>query len=187
MLKTLKIFIIVWPLILTSGAYAQNSKKNSIYIEALGNAVFYSINYDRTFKVSEHLNLIPRVGFMYFPLTSFKSNRDYSDVSIPLELNLTWHKNPATKNFPELGLGLNFIGMIDGYSLDESGSKENISTRFGRVTTLRAGFRHQKREGGLMYRAGLLTPITQDKFSENKVGDDIFYRLYIGFSVGYTF
>lgn len=188
-LQRITFFVVNFILIISycTSTAQEITKKNNIYLELLGNGILYSINYERLVPLSEQLNLIPRVGFMYFPLTSFKSNRDYSNVSIPFELNLTWHKNPAAKNFPEVGLGLNLIGMIDSFTLDEFGSKENISTRFAKVTTFRVGFRHQKPQGGLMYRVGVLTPLTQDKFSENRVGDDVFYRLYAGFSLGYTF
>ncbi|MBC6109722.1 hypothetical protein ACFOG5_21260 [Pedobacter fastidiosus] len=168
----------------------KNTKKNSIYIEALGNAIVYSVNYDRIIPISNHLKLAPRVGFEFLPRTK-RNNKTfgekYGNWSFPLELNLLWGKDQGSKNLFEGGIGLGFFSMIKGYTLDQN---EEISTthyQMAKISTLRLGYRHQKPEGGLMYRAGLLIRLSQDDFSKSRVGDDLFYVLWPAFSVGYTF
>lgn len=183
-MKILKsIFFLLFVLVHISSA----QKKNSVYVELGGNAVFYSFNYDRIIQLSEKLKIAPRVGFMYLPLSDIKSNKTFGDFNIPLELNLLFAKNSESKNFGEFGVGLNLISMKNGYTIGPADEVVRNNSRLARVTTLRAGFRHQKPQGGLMYRIGLLVPILQDEFSEKRVGDDIFYRLYGGLSLGWTF
>jgi hypothetical protein len=38
-----------------------------------------------------------------------------------------------------------------------------------------------------MYRVGIMARISQDDFSDSKVSDDLFYRLWPGLSLGYSF
>ena len=182
-----KIHLLLFSLILLNvlPSIAQKFKKNAAYIELGGNAEFYSINYDRRLPISTQFKIVPRVGFMYLPLNRIKDNYDFTTIRVPIELNLLWAKRAESKNFAEAGVGLNLIGMkkYTGYYFD----RNVYENKFAKVTTIRLGFRHQKPTGGLMYRAGLLIPITQDRFSESRVGDDIFYRLYAGFSLGYSF
>ena len=171
-----------------SSAFAQTTliKKNSVYLELGGNAVLYSVNYDRLVKLTNQIKLAPRVGLMYFPMSVFNENKNYTNLRIPLELNALWAKTPKSKSFAEIGIGLSLIGMYGGYKLHYTG-EVNRFTKFARVSTFRLGFRHQKPTGGFMYRAGLVIPVTQDQFSSSRVGDDLFLRLYAGFSLGYTF
>lgn len=181
-------FILIPFTLIFSSAFAQNLpiKKNSIYLELGGNSVFYSVNYDRLIKLTNQIKLAPRVGLMYWPINNIKDNVDYSNLRIPLELNALWAKTPKSKSFAEIGIGLSLIGMYGGYKLHFTG-EVNRFTKFARVSTFRLGFRHQKPTGGFMYRAGLVVPVTQDQFSSSRVGDDLFLRLYAGFSLGYTF
>ncbi|TDG35477.1 hypothetical protein EZJ43_12680 [Pedobacter changchengzhani] len=177
------LLLLSWPTVVLS----QNLiRKNTINVELGGNAVFYSINYERLIKLSANVKLSPRVGVMYLPLSHIKSNRDYGNINIPIELNGFWARNSESKNFPEIGLGLTFISLKDGYTLNNAGVEQS-NYKMGRVALVRAGYRHQKPEGGLMYRAGVLVRLTQDDFSRSRVGDDLFYKIWPGFSIGYTF
>lgn len=124
---------------------------------------------------------------MFYPFSNIKKNRDFDNLRIPLELNALWTKNNNGKNFAEVGIGLSLISLIQGYKTNLEGDKIEEEYKYVKITTLRVGFRHQKPEGGLMYREGLIIPVTQDAFSKNKMGDDVFYRLWPGFSIGYTF
>jgi len=182
-----KITITISMILYFTGAFSQILKKNSAYIELGGNAVFYSLNFDRLIPLGEKIKLVPRVGVMYLPLTNIKSNNTFGNFNLPFELNALWGKNLNSKNFPELGIGYNLISFKDGYTVDGNGNFIENRTKFAKVATVRAGFRHQKPEGGLMYRIGLLVPLSQDEYSESRVGDDIFYRIYGGFSLGWSF
>jgi hypothetical protein len=178
-----RFILIIILLALVTTSFAQTIKNNSVYVELLGNGIVYSVNYDRIIQISNHFKLAPRVGITYWPQS--ESSR-YSSFIIPFEVNALWAKRAESKNFAEGGLGLNLIGLKDYYGYDPA--KGNLwKNKFARVTTVRLGYRHQKPTGGFMYRAGLLVPIAQDQFSMDRVGDDIFLRIYAGFSLGYTF
>ena len=157
---------------------------NNIYAEALGNAVVYSINYERVFLISNELRIAPRIGFEYIPRREINK---YGKYSFPTEINLLFHKNKNNPNHVEAGLGLTFFSLFDNYQYDITNEIIGKKYKFAKVSTLRLGFRHQKPQGGLMYRAGLLVRLSQDDFSKSRVGDDLFYRLWPGFSIGYTF
>lgn len=171
-------------MLLSLNVFSQSLKKNSIYLEAGGNAIVYSVNYDRIIPLSTKLKLAPRIGFEYFPHSTRSA---YNDFVIPLEANILFGKTEISKNFAEAGVGLTLVGMKDYYLDNGELATKNTKNKFARITLMRLGFRHQKPIGGLMYRAGLLVPIDQYVFSKGIVGDDIFSRLYAGLSLGYAF
>jgi hypothetical protein len=170
----------------TSPILAQKIKQNSVFVEALGNAVGYSVNYDRIIPLSEKIKLAPRVGFEYIPRKLEEYPR-YGKWSFPLELNMLYGKNSKSKNFFESGLGLTLFNLVENYERDENGKIVDTKVKMAKVTMLRLGFRHQKPEGGLMYRIGVMGRLSQDKFSYSRVSDDLFYKLWPGFSIGYSF
>ncbi|SDG31083.1 hypothetical protein SAMN05421827_10589 [Pedobacter terrae] len=144
-------------------------KKNSIYAELLGNGGVYSVNYDRIFQVSNQIKIVPRVGFSTL-----------EDVLIfPLEVNLLLSKSNTSKNFFETGIGLTILKPLNGFSgqlLTINGYDYNFDNKaVNTPVMIRAGFRHQKPTGGLMYRTGALL-ITGDET-----------LLTIGIGLGYTF
>lgn len=159
----------------------QPVKNNAVYLELGGNGLFYSLNYDKLINLSTRVKLAPRIGFSYLP---YDGGNDFKNLIIPTELNFLYGKTAQSKNFAEAGVGLTFLEFINGF---RNGDKNDPVSKFANVTLVRLGYRHQKPTGGLMYRAGLLVPITQDEFSKQKVGDDIFFRLWAGFSLGYSF
>ncbi len=174
---------IILNLTLVIHTYSQSiTKKNSIYLELGGNAFLYSVNYDRLITLSNHIKIAPRVGFTYRPTGVYSR---YDDFIIPLEINTLWAKRKEIKSFVEVGFGLSLFAMKDDYIDINNNYIESV--KLARVSILRLGFRYQKPTGGFMYRAGVLIPVTQDEFSTSRVGDDIFFRLYAGFSLGYTF
>ena len=144
-------------------------KQNSIYAELIGNGGIYSINYDRIFQLSNQIKIVPRVGF---------STLD--DVLIfPLEANLLLSRSRLSKNFFETGIGLTILKPLSGFSgqlLTINGYDYHFDNRaVNTPLMIRAGFRHQKPTGGLMYRTGVLL-ITGDET-----------LLTIGIGLGYTF
>lgn len=163
---------------------AQEKKAlNSIYFEAGGNALYYSINYDRSFNLTKNIKLTPRAGLSFLP--DIDKRDRLQNFIIPIELNLLYGKNELSKNFAELGLGITFFESEKGYKTINNIDHAVIG--FLNVGLLRAGFRHQKPGGGLMYRAGLIVPISQDEYSKQYIGDEIFFRIWAGFGIGYTF
>jgi hypothetical protein len=183
--KMKKTIIFLLCLFAAHAIFAQN-KKNAVYLEAGGNTIFYSTNYDRIIPLTPKLKIAPRVGFMYLPMEKIYDYTVFDNIRIPLELNFLWSRNPDAKNFVEGGLGLNLFQVKNAVGY------QDLKTLYGRssfsgVTTLRLGFRHQKPEGGLMYRAGVLIPVYRDESSKSRMGDDIFYVVWAGLSLGYTF
>ncbi|MDG1477308.1 MAG: hypothetical protein P8Q14_09185, partial [Vicingaceae bacterium] len=71
-------------------------RKNSIYLELGGNAVFYSVNYERIIVTTDIVHLSLRAGYG----TTVEYFGQYSIV--PLELNLMFGKK---FNFFEIGYG----------------------------------------------------------------------------------
>lgn len=165
---------------------AQNNKHNNVYAELLGNSVGYSVNYDRIIPLSSKIKLAPRVGFEYIPRKLEEYPR-YGKWSFPLELNMLYGKNKESKNFFEGGLGLSLFNLVENYERDENGKIADTKVKMAKATMLRLGFRHQKPEGGLMYRIGVMTKLTQDDFSKTRIGDDLFYVVWPGVSIGYNF
>jgi len=163
-------------------------RRNSIYFELGGNALLYSINYDRTFRLNDNLKLAPRVGFMYLPPDRSSDFKIFPQMTnIPLELNLLLGKSTGSSTFAEVGFGLNYISYSDGYTSRENDARPEEHIVKGVVTTARLGFRHQKPAGGIMYRLGMLVPLSRDRRSMVYTGDDIFPTLWGGFSLGYAF
>jgi hypothetical protein len=76
--------------------------KNSIYLEAGGNAYMYSINYDRSLSISTKFILVTRIGF-----GTFLKDEPYI---IPLEVTALIGKQ---NNFFEFGTGYTFAD--DGF------------------------------------------------------------------------
>ncbi len=163
---------------------AQNTKvakKNALYLEAGGNGLFYSINYDRIVPISPKVKIAPRLGISYLP---YNGGNKFKNFIIPFEVNILYAKQAESKNFIEGGVGLTLFEFVKGF---RNGNKKDPVSQYSNVTMIRVGFRHQKTSGGLMYRAGLLIPVAQDSYSESIVGDDIFFRIWAGFGIGCNF
>ncbi|RZK55421.1 MAG: hypothetical protein EOO91_14155 [Pedobacter sp.] len=168
-------------------ASAQETKKNSLYLEIGGNGVLYSVNYDRIIPISTQFKLAPRIGFDYVP-RNIKNAPTYGNWSFPIEANVLYAQSRESKNFLEGGLGLSLFNIVANYKYNND-KTEIIDTevKTAKITTFRLGFRHQKPTGGFMYRAGLLVRLSQDEFSKQRVGDDLFFVIWPGASLGYTF
>lgn len=181
-----KIILTTFIILKGGSVLAQNSKNNSIYFEALGNGIAYSVNYDKLIPITSKLKFAPRVGFEFIP-------RDKSTLpangkwTIPLEINSLYAASEKQKNFYEAGLGLTLSNIVENYSINENNEIKPTRIQNAKIVTLRLGYRYQKASGGLMYRAGVLVKLYQDEYSKQRVGDDMFFAVWPGFSVGYSF
>lgn len=86
--------------------------KNTVYLEVLGNAYLYSLNYERVFLDKESYSLSGRIGFSYFKW-SFFGDSHYS--FFPLSINFIKHFN---KNNVEIGVGA--VNQYSFYNNEES-------------------------------------------------------------------
>ncbi len=171
-----KIIFITILLAIAFTSFAQQIKKNSVYLELAGNGIIYSVNYDRIIPISNHFKLAPRIGISLLPTSK---NSDYSNFISPVEINALWAKNKESKNHLEFGVGLSLITVKIQFINDPS-----ETTKLAKVTTTRLGFRHQKSTGGFMYRVGLVLPVAQDNYAKIK---DLKSNYFGGISLGYTF
>ena len=73
----------------------EDIRKNSIYVEGLGNGLYYSINYERLFLLGEYAGFATRIGFATFP----------GGIIIPLEISGILGK----KHCFEFGAGATFV------------------------------------------------------------------------------
>jgi len=112
------------------------TEKNSIYLEALGNGIFYSVNYDHLFsrKKNPMIGVGTRIGISYGTYNWFWGST--SLTTLPVEAYFSY----GIKCCLELGLG--YTSMFeDNY--------------FSGLITLRAGYKYRRPEG-FIFGAGFL-------------------------------
>jgi hypothetical protein len=175
----IRLFII--PLLLQICVFYQSSgqtvkdstsiSKNTVYVELLGNAGIYSINYDRIILEEKRLKISGSIGISYIP-PSIRYNHTFI---YPAEINFLYGR----KNYLELSIG---------YSLLLNLYKEDIFMVYDIYSypVLRIGYRFQKPNGGFFFRTGFLLYLVKNGFtidysnySNNKT--------WIGAGFGYTF
>ncbi len=177
MLKTL--LSISLSIVITASCFSQGektlheklAKKNAVYLEILGQGLFYSVNYDRILIKGERLAVAGRIGLSYYPVTNFF---EAHTVAIPIEFNLLVGKGLT---YFEFGLAGTYMQGLDKPSFSKS-----------LFASLRLGYRYQKDNGGLLFRIGftpLLPIILDDEYQLNT--DYIPLLPSIGLSVGYSF
>ena len=136
---------------------------NTFFVELGGNALAYSLNYERFFTPKAGV----RVGGMYL-----RGESDGDDVSVGVALFPvmgTYLLGQGNSHF-EVGAG---VGIATA-ALDDVGDDDwGDSAVYGTATF---GYRYQKPEGGVMFRAGF-TPV----FADGSL------LPWVGVSVGYAF
>ena len=114
---------------------APEPKKNSIYLEGLGNGIFYSLNYDHLFSMKKHpmLGVGIRIGISYGTYEYFIGSSALT--TLPAEAYFSYGR----KNCLELGAG--FTTIFEG------------KYPYG-LPTVRLGYRYRA-PGGFMLGAGV--------------------------------
>jgi hypothetical protein len=138
------------------------SAPNSVYFELLGNGLMYSLNYDRMFNES----IGARAGIGYF------SPEDEAVMTFPIMLNYLYGSGNSKL---ELGGGVTVISQSENVSFKYKTAKKDFKGS-GVLGTITVGYRYQKPEKGVLFRAGF-TPL----FGE------IGFGVSLGVSVGYGF
>lgn len=139
--------------------------RNSVYVELLGNALLYSVNYDRLLTP----NLAGRVGLMF--VTAEDDEGDSGTVAIVPVMG-SWLWGDGNSHF-ETGIGLAVATAsfdIDELDVDESGGGTGV---YG---TGVLGYRYQRPGGGFLFRVGLTPVFTTNDFAP-----------WFGLSFGYSF
>lgn len=147
------------------GAGAQQqpaTAASAVYVELLGNGLLYSVNYDH--RVTPHLSA--RVGFM--GLGAADETVRGGVVAAPVMLNYLFGE--GSSHF-EVGVGL----MFSAGAIDQVEPAKQESFR-GAVGTGTLGYRYQRPQGGMIFRAGLTPFFNASGFAPS-----------VGVSVGYGF
>jgi hypothetical protein len=141
--------------------------KNAFYFEGGGNALLYSVNYERIVFA----NLVARVGVSaipgWFPWVG-EDGGGYL-VMVPVQVGMLF--GPGNHHF-ELGAGATFGNA----AVDIGDFEESESWVFATGTV---GYRYQPPEGGVIFRA-TLTPLFIEAL-------DVGVIPMIGLSVGHSF
>lgn len=141
-------FVLILALLLAPGAARAQAPaptaRNAFYVELGGNALLYTLNYDRllTDRVSG------RVGVMFLGAADEDSSAGV--VGAPIMASYLWGE--GNSRF-ETGAGL--LLLSGGIENVEGYEDEDFS---GTVGTATLGYRYQRPAGGFVFRAGL-TPI----------------------------
>ena len=154
--------------------------KTTIYFELLGNAYFYSFNYDRLIYIKNKFKISTRAGISYFPnllisSPTSKNSKIYShNILVPVELNLIKKK----KNNIEFGIGETMRLLID------KNEPKQFVDDFAFIPVARLGYRYQQTKGGVFISAALLTYFF---ILENKHYYSRPFSPFVGLGIGYTF
>ena len=162
-------YLLLTILIITAsqGLIAQKNAK-AIFFE-IGGPGLASVNYDMRLSGKED-GLGFRAGVGGFSLSDdFYNENKTTAIFIPLGVNYLLGKDG--KNYFEMGGGVTIVSVSNSYN---SSSNETFATSFGH---LNFGYRLQPKNGGFLFRAGIV-PI----FNSNG-----FVPYYAGVSFGYKF
>jgi hypothetical protein len=138
--------------------------RNHIYAELLGNAVNYSLNYER--RLSE--NLSARIGFGFWPGTSSEDN---PYIGIPITASYLIGKSLIKF---EIGLGTTFLKS------DYAGVGSRSDYQSYLLITGILGFRLVKSGGGVTLRF-IFTPFYSPQLQPSS------FQLWGGISIGHSF
>ncbi|MGV3585926.1 MAG: hypothetical protein ACO1OF_02895 [Adhaeribacter sp.] len=181
-------FILV--LLLSSIVFSVNAqqnltptKKNTLFLELLGNGGLYSLNVDRIITSKEMWMLAGRLGISYFN-HSDPAKKQY--VVLPMELSYLRGKS---KHFLEIGYGATMmVGKDESYTGEYATAIYNYMEA---LNTFRLGYRYQQKDGGMFYKVGW-TPgygsVMELGNAPSKKAKETYFKPYnFGLGVGYTF
>jgi hypothetical protein len=133
----------------------ERSANNAVYIEGLGPALFYSINYDRSFG-----DFAARVGFGYLSVSagasSGSSGASASASFFSVPITVSYLGIGSKRNMLELGAGATIFHVgagASGFDTSSSSSASGSSTFVLPVGVV--GYRFQPPGGGFVLRTGL--------------------------------
>jgi hypothetical protein len=150
--------------------------KNSIFVEFMGNSIFYGINYDRILIDKEKWKFTGRLGFSY----QYYRSHQYSRFIIPSEFTFLFGK---TRHFFETGLGVTY----DVYTAPKANNVIGGEVKHYGYIFSRFGYRYQRPQGGFFFKAGLNVAGPLTKYSRYAFYYSEFIWVYGGVGIGYTF
>ncbi len=158
--------------------------KNTVFVEAGGNAVRYAASYGRIFHQKGMLKLSGSAGFsMWYFNTSeryYNTSRSiYWLPALPLEISAFLGKS---KHHLEIGTGIT-------PNLAVAARRDPVTSRFRHKVILaanvpiRVGYRYQKPEGGFFFRVAY----TPSFWLRGLEGNIMFDPIWAGISLGKSF
>jgi len=185
MKKVIIYFVIFFTPTLSIGQKTNDTifKRNTIYAEFRGQAVLYSLSYDRLYHINRKIKTSFTMGLEVIP----PGGLDFY-LGVPLSYNFLFGKNNH-----HLELGIGFTVLMDYVGVSE--------TDYLSYFTAKIGYRYQRPKGGIFLRA-TFTPMVafvnlyyehQHKASYSfEYFSDVAQTTYPaypwgGISIGYTF
>lgn len=154
------ILILIFSLITLTTSFSQERNSSSLYLELGGNALLYSINYDKL--ISDDFGL--RAGFMAFAAVG--SSSAVVAVGVPVLANYFVGEG---NHRLELGLGFTYMaGSVGVADVAAEGS--------GIMPTGSIAYRYQPVDGGFFFKVGFSPIKTEYEFLP-----------WGGLGLGYTF
>lgn len=152
---------------------SQASQKNAIYLEGNGNALTFSLNYER--EVSPSLYFRAGVGVLAGQVQSGGGDVMAAGIPVPLMLNYLIGQTHAL----ELGVGTTmFVGTLQARRL---GSSENVNFAGASfVPTATFGYRFRSEESGFMLRAGVIPYYVGDVVASAFIGNPRRVKGFLG-------
>jgi hypothetical protein len=164
-------------LLLTGTTHAQiektpiTRKTNSVYFEAFGNGIVYSINFDKLIYQHNEDFFSMRYGLNYLP--EIKDYSDYKVYGLILEPN--YLIDLGRDNFFEIGMSISLFRLLNDYY---------PSTLV--LFSPRLGVRYQPHNKGNFFRIGL-TPIVPLHADEALDNFHAAHMAYLGIGLGITY
>lgn len=150
-------------------------RKNTLFIEILGNGATFTLNYDRLLVQNKGFKVAGRIGYSVLP-------KLLEITSIPIEISLLI--SDQGNHHLEIGSGLSYIKGLktENVIVDFTGSSKYISESL--YIPFRIGYRYQRQRGRLFLKAGVVPMVSINEF-ENKFKRG--YYIWLGGAVGYSF
>jgi len=162
----MKKYVVILVLFLSAQIQAQDTvfvkpSENSIFLEAFGQSLYYSLNYDRIFMDQGNERLSYTAGISILPI-------DYMEVYTG-SVGASYLRGKRN-HLLELGIGLSGMRFIEknfqfSYTSTDAEGNEYQYSGIGRANhfflylTPKIGYRYQKRTGGFMARVTLTPPV----------------------------
>ncbi len=163
-IRRLKTFVILFCFLSNQQTQAQQTQ--SLYLELLGSALGYSVNYDTRFSSLEESGLGMRIGIFYAP------DRGDSYICVPLHLNYLFGEG---RKQLELGFGLS------AFLTDSPITRDQNIFPSGAIM-----YRWRPSKSGFLLRMGLAPIFIRVDGDSDGIPPPILW-LWPGFSFGYKF
>ena len=161
---------------LTLNINAQDIARNNIYIEGLGAAGLYSVNYERLLSNDKDVNYPLRIGISLFPQDG--SDSGIPELSIPIGISRI-QKIGEYDNFIEMGFSTSIAYFKEMERISESRAYEFIYNSYI-IPSINIGFSHRPMSGGFNYHIQFLL-----MYNTSETSNPI--MPWIGFGIGKTF